>query len=141
MYINLFIINLLVLQCLTTDEQGILLVAQLSCKDNLITPEYTTKAIEFADQHKHSVVGLISQRKLTNNPQILTLTPGVSLSSAGDSLGQKYISPQHAINNGSDIVIVGRGITESSNRLETCRQYRKAAFDAYQATIASHSSE
>ena len=46
-------------------EVGILIVAQMSCADNLAKGEYTEKCLEMAK--KDVVSGLISQSRLTND--------------------------------------------------------------------------
>ena len=50
----------------------------------------------------------------------------------GDKLGQQYITPEMSIlDQKSDIIIVGRGITDSENRVETTIKYKNAAYNAY----------
>ena len=46
-------------------------------------------------------------------------TTGVHLMSKGDSHGQQYNTPYNVVvNRGADVIIVGRGITESENPVE-----------------------
>jgi uridine monophosphate synthetase len=50
----------------------------------------------------------------------------------GDKLGQQYTTPETSIiDQKSDIIIVGRGITDSENRIETAIKYKNAAFNSY----------
>lgn len=51
---------------------------------------------------------------------------------SGDSLGQQYTAPEEVIySKGSDVIIVGRGVLEASDRLKAAESYRKAGWDAY----------
>ena len=53
-----------------------------------------------------------------------------------DSLGQQYTTPDTCIlDHKSDVIIVGRGITESDNILETTMKYKNAAYNAYMKRI------
>lgn len=62
---------------------------------------------------KDFVIGFISQKKLTDEPAFVHMTPGVKLTPGKDSLGQQYVTVEDAIKkHGTDIVIVGRGILE-----------------------------
>lgn len=83
-----------------------------------------------AKENPDSVIGLISQQRL--DPHLLQLTPGVHLKKIGDTLGQRYVSPEEAVLcRGADIVIVGRGITEAANPAEEAELYRAEAFAAF----------
>lgn len=106
---------------------GLLLLAEMSSAGSLACGDYTQKAVEMAYAHSDFVIGFICQHKLTDRPEFIHMTPGVHLASEGDSLGQQYLTPQVAIHErGSDIIIVGRGITESEDPVSTARRYRKS---------------
>ena len=112
--------------------RGFIVLAQMSSSDNLITGEYTEKAIAVAEQNPDEVFGFICLEKLVADPRFLHLTPGVKIAGGKDDLGQQYRTPEIAIGEqGCDIIIVGRGILESANRLEMAEQYRSAAWNAY----------
>lgn len=94
---------------------GILLIAQMSSKDNLISNEYTQKTIELAKNNSDIVIGFICQEFLASN--FVHFTPGVkrsvscSVSCSSDNLGQQYNSPEHLIvEKRIDCLIVGRGL-------------------------------
>ena len=76
--------------------------------------------------------GYVGQSRLSDRADTIQFTPGVNLSSSGDSLGQKYVSPEQAvIDRGADVVIVGRGITAANDVVEAAERYRLAAWNAY----------
>jgi uridine monophosphate synthetase len=58
----------------------------------------------------------------------------VKLEKGGDSLGQQYETPYDAITRrGSDIIIVGRGITQAPEPAYAAKQYQEAGYAAYRA--------
>ena len=91
-------------------NRGLLLLAEMSSSGTLACGEYTNKAIALADQYQDFVIGFISLRKLSPNPCYLHMTPGIQMNRDSDKLGQRYQSPESAINDGTDVIIVGRGI-------------------------------
>eukprot|EP00871_Galdieria_phlegrea_P004781 jgi/Galph1/5303/GphlegSOOS_G3961.1 len=110
---------------------GVLLLAQMSSKDNLAVNEYTQKAIEFARQFEGSVFGFISLGKIAG-PNFVYFTPGVKLEEGGDKLGQQYNHPKTVIGiQGSDIAIVGRGIIHAADQRKAASTYRIACWHAY----------
>lgn len=119
---------------LAQSELGCLLIAQMSSKDNLLGEMYTKETVRMASNFEEFVVGFISTSRVSTNPAHLHFTPGVRLQPGTDSLGQQYLTPLEVVaNRGSDIIIVGRGILQSNNRVQAARAFRDAAWGAYQS--------
>jgi uridine monophosphate synthetase len=108
---------------------GIFLLAQASSADNIIDDTYTQKTIELAKKNVN-VIGFISQQQIAG-PEYLYLTPGVNITESGDNLGQSYTDPETIIKGGTDLLIVGRGITCAKNPLEMAQKYRDIGFRNY----------
>lgn len=110
--------------------RGLLLLAQMTSKDNLISSEYTAEAVRMAGDHADFAIGFISNGNVSDNPQFIHFTPGVHINREGDRLGQQYQSPEEAIRQGADIIIVGRGITKSHNPEAAAKHYQDIAWEA-----------
>lgn len=112
-----------------------LLVAEMSNTGNLLDPGYTEKVVALGQQNPASILGFVCQKRPagTTPADFLCFTPGVKLreDGAADGGDQRYVRPSTAIEHGSDVLIVGRGIIESPDILETCHRYRRAAWAAY----------
>jgi uridine monophosphate synthetase len=109
-------------------NRGLLLVAQMSSQ--LKTPiDYLDQTISLAQHHLDFVVGFIAQQKLTDHPALLHFTPGIHLEqhNVGD---QNYVTPELAIERGSDVIIVGQGIYEAADPRQKAREYRQRAWAA-----------
>ena len=109
---------------------GLLLVGELSCKGNLIDYEYIIQTVEIAKKHSDKVFGFISQKAI-GGTEFLHLTPGIKFSSGEDGMGQIYKTPQQAIKDGADLIIVGRGILEADDIEKECEKYKNAGWEEY----------
>lgn len=115
---------------------GLLLLAEMSSKGNLITPEYTAENLRLAQANPDFVIGFITQHQLTTEPNFIHFTPGIQLTEGGDALGQQYNTPTTAIlKNKVDVIIVGRGIVQAENPAEMAKVYQRAGWDAYLARL------
>lgn len=115
--------------------QGLLLIAQMSSKDNMLDEAYTKKTVELAQQHKDIVIGFISQEKISDDPAMLHMTPGVRLGATADELGQQYNTPEAVIARGSDVIIVGRGIHQDPTPTAAAQEYQEHGWRAYQNSL------
>jgi uridine monophosphate synthetase len=112
-------------------KRGLLLLAEMSSKGTLAHGSYTEKAVELANAHKDFVIGFIAMRKISPDPAFIHMTPGVQLQEGKDSLGQQYQTPARVMGQGSDVIIVGRGIYAAKDPAKEAALYRTAGWEAY----------
>jgi len=113
-------------------RRGLLLLAEMSSKGALTDKLYAQKTLEMAEDNLDFVIGFVTQRKLSDNPCFINMTPGVQLSVGNDTLGQQYNTPKTAINAGTDVIIVGRGIISAPDPVAEAKKYRRAGWEAYE---------
>ena len=123
-----------------TGRRGVVLLARMSSNGNLARGEYTEKCIDTSIQRKDLVTGLIvtgeeilKAREKTGR-EILLFTPGVRITRGTGELGQRYLSVEEVINLGTDLIIVGSGITSSSDPMSKVSEYRKLAWKYYSSS-------
>lgn len=113
-------------------KRGLLLLAEMSSKGTLAKGSYSQKAVQWAEEHLDFVCGFISLRKLSPNPGLIHFTPGVQLQKGKDGLGQTYRSLEEIlVKNQSDVLIVGRDISQHVNPKKQAQLYREQAWSHY----------
>lgn len=113
-------------------DQALLLLAQMSSKDNLMDAAYTEKVTKLAQEHSDFVGGFISMKQVSQDPSFIHMTPGIQLHENQDALGQQYRTPEQALTQDcTDIIIVGRGIYENSDPTKKALEYQEAGWNAY----------
>lgn len=138
--------------------RGLLLLAEMSTKGSLATGSYTDNAVEMARKHREFVIGFIAQRRmdhigagpsssqLDDEDDFIILTPGVSLDTSGDAMGQQYRTPEKVVlDEGCDVIIVGRGIygkgtgdaLDVGHVKSQAEKYRSMGWNAYLKRIGS----
>lgn len=123
-------------------------------KDNhqsFLYVHFSTGVVKCAEKYSDFVIGFISQSRLTSTDKFFHCTPGklmyknqkskqnrniylgVHLKNVGDQLGQQYVTPRQAVDErGADILIVGRAILDSTNRVKTAEEYQQESYKAYE---------
>lgn len=109
--------------------RGGLILAEMSSKGNLCTLEYQSSAVGIAKTHADFILGFIAMRPVQEG--FLTITPGVQMASKGDYLGQVYRDPKVVVREGSDVIIVGRGITGAKDIKATAALYQEQGWEGY----------
>lgn len=112
-------------------HRGLLLLAEMSSKGTLARGEYAQATVEMAARHPDFVIGFIGQNRIFSSDDLLLITPGVALDIKGDAMGQQYRTPKDVIAGGSDVIIVGRGITGADNVKQAAQRYQEAGWNAY----------
>lgn len=118
-------------------QRGLLLLAEMSSAGNLMDAKYAAETLSLAEKFPEFVMGFIAQHKIEKQPGWIYFSPGVQFVEKSDGGGQQYISPNDAILQGADIIIVGRGILRAANPLQEARRYRFAAWESLLQLIDS----
>ena len=126
-------------------QRSLLLLAEMSSEGHLLTGAYTAQCVAIARQHRDFVIGFIAQRSLNADDadNFITMTPGVQLpppgkeaKKMGDALGQQYNTPRKIVlEQGCDVIIVGRGILYAADKKAEAERYRREAWQAYEERI------
>lgn len=113
-------------------QRGLLLLAEMSSANHLFSHEYTERTRVMAEEHAEFVFGYISQHRLSPDPAWIYFTPGIQFTEKTALHGQQYNDPHTAIvKNGTDIIIVGRGIFQADAPELEAKKYRDAGWQAY----------
>lgn len=111
-------------------QRGLLLLAEMSSAGTIAKGAYTRKAVKLAEEHSDFIIGFISLKKLTDQPHFIHFTPGVKLKKGKDSLGQRYRTVEDVLGkNKSDIIIVGRDITQAKDPEKQAALYQQKAWE------------
>ena len=119
-------------------DGGILLLAQMSSRGNLLSAEYSDEVVRIGKE-QDGVFGFIGNGSDAGN--IATLrqmlgdekmiwTPGINLQVGDGELGQRYGDPREAVLAGADGIIVGSGIHGMNDPNHAARAYAEASWQA-----------
>jgi orotidine 5'-phosphate decarboxylase subfamily 1 len=119
-----------------SSPRGLILIAEMSSQGHLMPPDYMRQTLALAEKYPEHVIGFITQHALSADAHWINFTPGVKRATNSDGLGQQYVTPAKAIlDNGSDVIIVGRGILHASDPMQEAHYYREEAWRCYQKRI------
>ncbi len=119
-------------------QGGVLLLAQMSSRGNLLGEDYTAKVVELGSAHA-GVLGFIgngsrpvelAELRRQVGEQKLIWTPGVNISVGDGEMGQRYGDPYDAIAAGSDCIIVGSGIHRANDPRSAAQEYARLSWKA-----------
>jgi len=109
-----------------------ILLSSLSFANETMNKELENQARYIATNYPNRVSGFVGQKALNDlKPEFLTFMPGVHISESNDGKDQNYKTPEKAIlEDGADIIIVGRGITSHNEPQIQANEYRKRGWSA-----------
>ena len=120
-------------------QGGVLLLAQMSSRGNLLVPDYTGKVVSVGKNHA-GVFGFIGNGSRPEELKLLRQsvgdgkliwTPGVNLEVGDGEMGQRYGDPREAVFAGSDCIIVGSGIHKAENPAIQAEAYARTSWNAF----------
>ncbi len=119
-------------------EGGVLLLAQMSSRGNLLTPAYALTVVEAGRAHP-GVFGFIGNgsdadsvrrlREMVGDAKMIW-TPGVNLATGDGEMGQRYGDPYQAVVAGADCIIVGSGIHGAEDPAAAAATYAEISWKA-----------
>ena len=69
----------------------------MSSSGTLAAGDYTKKTVEMAEARRDFCMGFICTSRLSQDPAMVHMTPGVQLEQGTDNLGQRYLTPEIVI--------------------------------------------
>ena len=117
---------------------GVLLLAQMSSRGNLLNPNYTDQVVAKGKENS-GVFGFIGNgsrpdelKELRDKvgKEKMIWTPGVNLAVGDGEMGQRYGDPREAVLAGSDCIIVGSGIHRAEDPVAAAKAYAEASWNA-----------
>ena len=99
----------------------LILIAEMSTKDNLFNEKYTSNVIKIANEQKN-VIGIVSQHKHETNSDIMYFVPGISNFLTTDDKGQMYNTPESK--DFADVFVIGRSIYLAESPLDEILSYK-----------------
>lgn len=118
-------------------ERGAVILPQMTSEGNLFSEEHKDSAIRFAKEYCDFVIGFIGaatkdaalpEFRERAWPEFLIFVPGVNIENERDAFLQTYVSPEAAIEEGGDIIIVGRGIYGNDDPKRAAVEYKERAW-------------
>lgn len=109
-----------------------ILLAEMSSSGNLLTESYSSAMLQMAQDHSDFVIGLVAQKQLREDGDLICFTPGIGIVESKDALGQNYKDPKLAVSKeGTDVIIVGRHIYGAKDPLQQAKMYRELGWQGY----------
>jgi len=109
---------------------GLLGIVELSTKNNLIDNSYLNNSVSMIKNNNNIISGIICQEKVfnyINKYEILTFSPGINLEINNDKYNQTYKDGKKS----GMFWIVGRGIYNSNDIINSCLKYREKAWNHF----------
>ncbi|XP_063980897.1 uridine 5'-monophosphate synthase [Diachasmimorpha longicaudata] len=117
-------------------DRGVFLITEMSSQGALTRENYIKESLALS-KDSDLITGHVCQSNIFSDPGLIQLTPGVKLAKASDALGQQYNTPEVVVSAGADLAVVGRGITESPDKISSILKYKTQLWAAYKNRISS----
>ena len=112
---------------------AVVFVAEMSSSGNLIFSEYSQKTLQLGKKYPETVSGFVYRNyDVISDDSFVRFMPGVSLETSTDGADQNYVTVEKAVGDEKcDVVIVGRAILKSDNRVATIESLKSRAWKCY----------